>query len=234
MGRAGSRPAVGHDPGVGRGAGEAGGHSPGGHRGAHGNPEDLVAYLARMDAPERAVWQQPARVVRALGLRRGQTVCEVGAGSGYLTLRLARAVGPTGRVFAVEAEPRILEVLVGRVREHRARNVTPVLGLDDDPLVPLGACDLILVVDTYHHFPDGPAYLRRLARSLRPGGRIVNIDFHRRETPVGPPLEHRVAREEFLRDAARAGLRRVREFDFLPYQYFVVLAPARPPSARCP
>lgn len=193
----------------------------------HGNPEDLRAFLARMEAPDRARWQRPGRVVRLLGLRRGQTVCEVGAGSGYFTLRLARAVGPRGRVFAVEAEPRILAILRQRLAKARVRNVTPVLALDDDPLLPAACCDLALVVNTYHHFPDGPAYLRTLARTLRPGGRLANIDFHRRETPVGPPVEQRVARETFLADARRAGLGLVLEFDPLPYQYFVVLRPRR-------
>ena len=194
-----------------------------GHRDRHGNPEDLAAYLARLESPERDQWQQPDRVVRALGLRRGQTACELGAGPGYFAFRLARAVGPRGHVFAVDAEPRMLEVLAARVRERKAPNITPVLGLDEDPLLPPRSCDLILVVNTYHHFPDGPAFLRRLARSLRRGGRIANVDFHRRETPVGPPVEQRVAREDFLRDARRAGLRPMAEPDFLPYQYFVLL-----------
>jgi ubiquinone/menaquinone biosynthesis C-methylase UbiE len=193
------------------------------HRDRHGNPEDLEAYLARLESPERAEWQQPDRVVRVLGMRRGQTACELGAGPGYFAFRLARVVGPGGHVFAVDAEPRMLEVLATRIRKRKTRNVTPVLGMDEDPLLPPRSCDLILVVNTYHHFPDGIAFLRRLARSLRRGGRIANVDFHRRETPVGPPLEHRVAREDFLREARRAGFRVVAEHEFLPYQYFLVL-----------
>jgi ubiquinone/menaquinone biosynthesis C-methylase UbiE len=80
-------------------------------------------------------------------------------------------------------------------------------------------------VDTYHHFPDGPAYLRELTRALRPGGRIVNIDFHKRDLPVGPPMDHKVSREAFLSDAKAAGLKLVAEHEFLPYQYFLVLQP---------
>jgi len=161
--------------------------------------------------------------VRALSLRPGQTVCEIGAGPGYFAFRLARAVGRRGHVFAVDAEPRMLALLGVRLRRSRRRNITPILSLPNDPLLPRGACDLILMVNTYHHLAGGPAYLRRLARALRPRGRIVNIDFHRRETPVGPPLKHRVTREAFLRDARRAGLRLAGEFDLLPYQYFLVL-----------
>lgn len=206
-------------------------HAHRAHQGAHGNPEDLEACIGRLLDPARARWQKPAAVVRALGLRPGQTVAEIGAGVGYFTGRLARAVGPRGRVYAVDPEPRMLEALVARLARAGARNVTPVLGRDDDPLLPPASCDLVLAVNTYHHVPDGPVFLRRLTRLLRPGGRLANVDFHRRETPVGPPLEHRVARETFVREAARAGLRRAVERDFLPYQYFLLLKPSPARSA---
>jgi ubiquinone/menaquinone biosynthesis C-methylase UbiE len=181
--------------------------------------------LGRLEDPARARWQRPARLVRTLGLRSGQTVAEIGSGSGYMVRRLARVVGPRGHVYAVDAEPRMLPVLVERLRRARIANVTPVLARDADPLLPARSCDLVLVVNTYHHLSCGPRYLRRLRRLLRPGGRLVNVDFQRRETPVGPPLERRVAREAFLRDAGRAGFRLVREAMFLPYQYCLVLRP---------
>ncbi|HKC59855.1 MAG TPA: methyltransferase domain-containing protein [Myxococcales bacterium] len=193
--------------------------------GRHGNPEDLDSYIAKMEDPSRAEWQKPDQVLRALALQPGQVVCDVGAGPGYFTLPVARTVGETGRVYAVDVDPRILATLRKRLRDSGVRNVTPVLALDDDALLPPAACDLILVVDTYHHFPGGPAYLRRLARSLRSGGRIVNIDFHKRELPVGPPPEHKLTREEFLSQADAAGLALVQEHTFLPYQYFLVLEP---------
>src|SRR3954471_1517358 len=173
------------------------------HHDKHRNPEDLDSYIARMEDPDRAGWQKPDEVLRALRLAPGEVACDIGAGPGYFALRMARTVA---HVFAVEVETRILQALHKRISKSGLRNVTPVFALDDDPLVPDMACDLIVVVDTYHHFPDGPAYLRRLARSLKPGGRIANIDFHRRELPVGPPVEHKIARDEFLRDAQTAGL----------------------------
>lgn len=195
--------------------------------GRYGNPRDLDAYISRLEDPSRAEWQQPDKVVKALKLHNGQTACDIGAGPGYFTLRLAREVGSSGHVYAVDVEPRILEVLRERVGVPMAKNVTPVLALADDPMLPDGLCDVILVVDTYHHFPDGPSYLARLARSLKRGGRIANVDFHKRETPVGPPVGHRVSRNDFLRDAKRAGLLLADEYTFLPYQYFVVLKPER-------
>jgi ubiquinone/menaquinone biosynthesis C-methylase UbiE len=199
---------------------------PQAHHGAHGNPEDLAGYLARMESPDRAEWQKPDQVLAALGVRAGQTVCEVGIGPGYFALRLAQKVGRRGLVYAVDVEPRVLDAFRERLVRSGLRNVLPVLALPEDPLVPAGACDLILVVNTLHHFEDKPAYLRRLARSLKPGGKLVNIDFFEHELPVGPaPAHNKVSREEFLKFVRGAKLRVLDEEEFLPYQYFFVLQP---------
>lgn len=187
------------------------------------NPADLEDYLQRLEGSERAGWQKPDETVAALQLRPSDTACEIGAGPGYFALRLARTAG---HVFAVEAHPRMLEILRERIASAGAGNVTPVLGLQGDPLLPPASCDLALIVNTFHHFPDGKAYLRRVVRALKPGGRVVNIDFHERELPVGPPPEHKLSRDAFLRIASEAGLRLDREHTFLPWQYFLVLKPA--------
>ena len=191
--------------------------------GQYGNPSDLDDYIAQLASPERDAWQKPDQVVAALGLGKGQTACDIGSGPGYFTLRLARAVGPDGFVYAVDVEARMLQALRERLEKVRLRNVAPVLAMAEDPLLPPGVCDLVLVVDTYHHFPDRSRYLKRLRRSLKPRGRIVNIDYHRRPTPMGPPLDHRVARDVFLEEAAGAGLTLLKEPTFLPYQYFLIL-----------
>ncbi len=174
-----------------------------------GNPEDLRAYVQKLDDPARDEWQKPDEVLRTLGLQPGDVVGEIGAGSGYFTLRIAPCVS---RVFAAEAELRMIEILRDRLEQSGARNVTPILALGDDPLFPDESCDVVLAVNAYHHFPDGPAYLRRVARALRPGGRIANIDFH-----------EKIAREQVLADVALAGLTVVSEHGFLPQQHFLVL-----------
>ena len=194
-----------------------------GKHGRHGNPADLQEYIAKMEAPDREEWQKPAQVLQALALKPGQVACDIGSGPGYFALRLARAVGEGGLVYAVDVEPRILGVLRDRIEKNGARNVVPVLSLPGDPLLPRAACDLILIVDTFHHFPDPVAYLRRLTGSLREGGQLVNVDFHKRDLPVGPGLDHKVSREEFLAKARAAGLVLQSEHSFLPYQYFLVL-----------
>jgi ubiquinone/menaquinone biosynthesis C-methylase UbiE len=189
------------------------------------NPKDLAAYIAEQESPGRAAWQKPEQVLDALELKAGQIVCDIGSGPGYFSLRAAKRVGDGGRVFAVDVEPRILDVLRTRIDAAHVRNVTPVLALATDPLLPPRSCDVVLIVDAYHHFPDRPRYLGRLAALLRPGGRLVNVDWHKQKTAIGPAMDHRIAREDFLADAAKANLRVVAEPKLLPYQYFILLAP---------
>jgi len=173
-----------------------------------GNPTDLTAYVRKLEGPDRDEWQKPGEVLGALELRRDQVVGEIGAGSGYFTLRLAPAVT---HVFAADADVRLVELLRQRVASNSLRNVTPVLALAEDPFLPSGRCDLVLTVNAYHHFPEPPSYLRRVARALRPGGRIAIIDFH-----------EKTKRAQVIRDAKAAGLRVTAEHLFLPQQHFLV------------
>ena len=188
---------------------------------------DLAGYIASLEEPGRAEWQKPDEVIRGLKLGPGETLCDVGSGPGYFALRAARLLEGMGWVYAEDVEASMIDALRDRVSQARLSNVTPILGLPDDPLLPKASCDVILVVNTYHLFPNGPAFLRRLGKSLKPGGRLANIDFHKRETPQGPVLARRVARESFLADAQRASFKLVAEEKFLPYQYFLILKPSR-------
>ncbi|HUL59128.1 MAG TPA: methyltransferase domain-containing protein [Anaeromyxobacteraceae bacterium] len=201
--------------------GPGGGHAHGG-RDRLGNPEYLAEYLAKLEDPERLAWQKPDQVVASLGLVPGGVACDVGAGPGYFAIRMARAVGPAGRVHAIDAEPRMIALLEQRVRQAGLGNVHPLLAEDGAGLPP-EPVDAVLVVNTFHHFRDGAGYLRALAGRLAPAGRIVNVDFHAGELPVGPPPDIKVSREGFLAVAAAAGLVLAREETFLPYQYLLAL-----------
>ena len=202
------------------------------HFDRHRNPADFDRYLEKLEGPDREAWQKPDQLVAALRLRSGDVACDVGAGPGYLALRMARAVGTGGEVYAIDVEPRMVEALRRRAREAGMKNIRAILAMPGRGALPPRRCHLILIVNTFHHFPDGAAYLRGLASRLVPGGRIVVVDFHRRELPVGPPLEHKVSRADFLAVAREAGLERIRERRFLPYQYFVELAPVSAPGRR--
>jgi len=188
----------------------------------HGNPEDLAAYLDKLESPERAAWQKPDEVVAALRLSPGAVACDVGAGPGYFTLRLARAVGPSGRVYGLDVEPRMTALLAERARAAGLANVRPILAPDGDGLPP-EPCQLILLVNAFHHFPDGPGYLARLAGALAPGGRVALLEFFEGELPVGPPPERRVTRAAIDAAVEAAGLRLVAAPTFLPYQHLLLL-----------
>ncbi len=174
-----------------------------------GNPDDLRGYLCRLDDPERDAWQMPDEVLRALELKPQMVVGEIGAGSGYFTFRLARAVA---LVYACDADSRLVEVLRQRIAAAAVRNVIPALAFPDDPVFPAHSCDLVLTVNAYHHFPDPPAYLRRAARALRPGGRLAIVDFH-----------EKVDHDDVRQAATAAGLRLLAEPGFLPQQHFTIL-----------
>ncbi|HYE93945.1 MAG TPA: class I SAM-dependent methyltransferase [Terriglobales bacterium] len=189
-------------------------------------PKELASALQRQLNPRRARWQKPDRLVRALGLRRGQVVAEIGAGPGYFTPRLARAVGPAGHVYAVDPEPAVLDVLRARMKRAGVRNVTPVLGRDDDTLLPRGRCEVAVLINMYHHVHGRVAFLRRLAARLARGARVVNVDWSE-ESEFGPPPRRRVSRARFLRDARRAGLVLVADRALLPHQYFLELRRTR-------
>ncbi len=195
---------------------------------------DFARYLGKLENPERAAWQKPDALVAALGLEPGDVACDVGAGPGYLALRMARAVGPRGAVYAIDVDPRMIEAVTARAAETGLENVHPLLSRPGRAALPPRRCRVVLIVNAFHHFEDGAAYLRRLAGRLAPGGRIVLVDFHRRELPVGPPAGHKLSRAQVVAEARRAGLGLVRERRFLPYQYFLELAPvtARAPGRR--
>jgi SAM-dependent methyltransferase len=203
------------------------GHGHGEHRrDRHGNPEDFAHYLSRLDDPERVAWQKPDQVVAALGLRPGDVACDVGVGPGYFALRIAHVVGPTGRVHAVDVDPRMIELLSRRAADAGLSNVRPILARDGELGLPPEPCAAILAVNSFHHFPDRRGALAQLVSRVAPGGHLAIVDFHGGELPIGPPPDHKVGRETFLEDAQAAGLAVVREETFLPYQWFFLLRPA--------
>ncbi len=174
-----------------------------------GNPDDLREYVAKLDDPEREGWQMPDEVLRALELAPEMVVGEIGAGTGYFTFRLARAAA---LVYASDADPRLVEVLRQRIAAAAVRNVVLALAFPDDPAFPASSCDRVVTVNAFHHFPDPPSYLRRVARALRPGGRLAVIDFH-----------EKVPHDDVRQAALAAGLRLLAEPRFLPRQHFTIL-----------
>ncbi|MFI5397042.1 MAG: class I SAM-dependent methyltransferase [Candidatus Binatia bacterium] len=188
--------------------------------------ENVEHWVSVFDDPARDEWQKPARVVEALQLRPGMCVADLGAGTGYFSAYLAAAVGEAGTVFAVDTEPALVAHLRERAEHERTPRVVPILASADNPRLPVGAVDVVLIVDTAHHLDDRINYLRRLRHVLKPRGRIVVIDFKKQEIPVGPPPEHKLAREQIVEEFGSAGYRLISEPDILPYQYFLIFQPS--------
>lgn len=188
----------------------------------HGHAfSDAEKWARIFDDPEREAWQKPDGVIRTLRLPAEATVADIGAGTGYFAVRLARAV-PSGRVFAVDAEPDMVRYLGERARLAGLANLVPVQGEPNDPKLP-APVDVVLVVNTYHHIAGRVEYFRRLRASLKPGGRVAIIDY-RPEAPAGPPPAMRIASAAVTQELVRAGYVLVGTHSLLPYQYFLVFA----------
>jgi len=157
--------------------------------------------------------------------KRGERVADIGAGSGYFTIPVARAVGPTGVVWALDIAPEMLEYLDFRVKAQKVENIRLRKVLSDDPQLEPASIDTILMIDTIHYVKDRVSYAKKLRAGLAPGGRLVIIDYIPKpmsERPWGPPPEQQVPHRQMDADMAAAGLKVIRAYDFLPEQYFVV------------
>jgi SAM-dependent methyltransferase len=191
------------------------------------------AELAKLEVtklPGRAAWQLPDRVVDALDLTPGDHVADVGAGDGFFVFHLADAVGPAGRVYAVEVEEEKVRELERRVREKGYENVEVVLGELGDPLLPDGAIDLVLLCNVYHHIEDRHDYFLRLQADLRSNGRVAVVEPRELGGWIGwiEPPGHSTPIEVLDDEMGAVGYRLVESFDFLPVQSFVIFTAARP------
>jgi arsenite methyltransferase len=196
----------------------------------HRRPDDIKQYLEQLDSSERDRYQKPAQVIEALNLTPGMAVADLGSGSGYFTRRFVEAVTDRGIVYAVDIEPEMLAyVKESIVHLHVPYNVQFILARPDNPKLPFESVDLIFVCNTVHHLEDRPAYFRNLRSSLKPGGRIVIIDFYpdERSGELGFPKRHLVAREIVIEELTAAGYRLLREHTFLPRQYFLEFVPSQ-------
>jgi len=179
-----------------------------------------AGWLEREDRDQE---QRPDEVIRAMGLRDGQVVADLGAGTGYFTRRLAKAVGPSGRVFAVDIQPEMIAYLKQSVAKAGLTNVVPVLGEGDNPRLPLGAVEWILLVDVYHELQQPKAMLARMREALAPGGKVALIEYRLEgSTALHIRPEHRMSPKQVLAEWEPAGFRLAERLEFLPAQHFFV------------
>jgi predicted methyltransferase len=202
-------------------SGPAAAQTPQTHQHSFGDAEQWAKVF---DDPERDAWQKPHDVIQALALKPDAIVADIGAGTGYFSVRFAHMV-PKGRVYGVDTEPGMVKHLADRAIREGLKNVTAVAGKSGDPRLPEKA-DLIILVDVYHHVDDRERYFRQLRNSLKPGGRVAVIDF-RMDSPVGPPKNARIEPDRVKAEMKRAGYALAQEHAFLPNQYFLVFQPGK-------
>ena len=184
--------------------------------------QDPRAYIAMLDDPARDAYQKPHEVLTALNLKEGEVIADIGAGSGYFTFRLANHVGGSGLVYAVDVSPDMIVHLNRRIRDLLLTNVLTILAAPDDPLLADSSVDRFFISETWHHIENHDRYLALLKKALKPSGQLVMIDFKKTETPVGPPLEMRIDRDDMIKEMEKNGFNLASEYTFLPYQYFLV------------
>jgi precorrin-6B methylase 2 len=175
-----------------------------------------------LDRPEREKEEQPAKLMKALKLKSGDVVADIGAGSGFFTFRLAQEVGPKGKVYAVDIQKEMIAVLRKRMQARKLTNVEPVLGTITDPKLPAASIDLILMVDVYHEFSHPYEMTEAMVKALKPGGRMVFVEYRLEDPRVPIKLVHKMTQKQVLKEMAIHPLRHVETIGVLPRQHIII------------
>ena len=175
-----------------------------------------------LERTEREIEEEPETALNAIGIAPGSTVADVGAGSGYFTVRMARRVGAQGRVYANDLQPEMLAMLASRLQKEGVRNVTLVQGTVDDPKLPAASIDLILLVDVYHEFSQPQIMLRRMREALKPGGRLVLLEYRKEDPSVPIRPEHKMSVAEAKLEVEAEGYTLSRVDSALPRQHILI------------
>lgn len=182
--------------------------------------KDIECWVKMFEDPERDAWQKPAEVVEALNLRPGDVVADIGAGTGYFTRHFAVAVGASGKAIGLDIESGMVEYMREDAKKLNLKNYEARVVKTDDPELAPHSVDVIFLCNTYHHIENRVEYFKNVAKSLKPNGRVINVDFFK-NTDFGPPRDHKLAKEVVLEEMKKAGYRLIKSHGFLPQQYFI-------------
>jgi ubiquinone/menaquinone biosynthesis C-methylase UbiE len=177
--------------------------------------------------PEREDEEHTTRMLRELRLQPGDVACDIGAGNGYHTLEMAKAVAPQGRAIAVDIQPEMLSLLHERAKEKAVSNVETILGEGADPKLPARTCDLVFLADVYHELDDPAAMLAHARRALTDDGKVALLEFRAEDPDVPIKPEHKMSRAQIVRELEANGYVLVRSYDELPWQHLMFFAPKR-------
>jgi ubiquinone/menaquinone biosynthesis C-methylase UbiE len=172
--------------------------------------------------PEREEEEQPDQALHDIGIAKGSTVADIGAGSGAITWRLAQRVGPSGKVYANDIQPRMLELLRQNMSRRKIANVETVLGSADDPKLPSASVDLELLIDVYHEFSHPQEMLRHLREALKPGGRLVLLEYRAEDPAVKIRPEHKMTVVMVKAEVEPEGFNLDKTIETLPRQHILI------------
>ena len=176
-----------------------------------------------LDRPEREKEEQPAKLLPLLKLKPGDAVADIGAGSGFYTFRLADLVGEKGKVFAVDIQPEMLAIIRQRAKAKKITNVVTVAGQVSDPKLPEASTDLMLMVDVYHEFDHPYEMTAAMVKALKPGGRLVFVEFRLEDEDVPIKLVHKMSEKQVLKEMAHfPELKHAKTYTELPWQHVIV------------
>jgi ubiquinone/menaquinone biosynthesis C-methylase UbiE len=175
-----------------------------------------------LDRAERENEEEPDHAIDVLKIAKGSTVADIGAGSGYMTVKLARKVGPDGKVFANDIQQGMLDLLNKRMARTKITNVSAVLGTQDDPRLPLDAVDLVLMVDVYHELSQPQLMLRHIKASLKPNGRLVLLEYRKEDPNIPIKPEHKMSVAEAKLEVEAEGFKLTKTNEDLPRQHILI------------
>jgi len=185
---------------------------------------EVMGHLAAgwLDRPEREKEEQPTRLLDLLKLQPGDVVADVGAGSGYFTFRIVDRIGPKGKAFAVEIQPEMLALIRERMKQRKVTNIELILGTETDPKLPANSTDLILLVDVYHEFSYPWEMTVGMVKALKPGGRLVFVEYRLEDPAVPIKLVHKMTEKQVLKEMKPHPLTHVETLNDLPRQHVII------------
>ncbi len=178
-----------------------------------------------LERPERIEEEDPEKALDAIGIPAGAIIADVGAGTGYFSRRMAKRAGPAGKVYAVDIQPRMIEALKRYAAQENITNIEPLLAKEDDPMLPAGTLDLILMVDVYHEFSRPQAMLKKMREALKPTGRMVLLEYRKEDPNVPIRLEHKMTVEEAKAEIEAEGFKLQKVVGSLPRQHILIFVP---------
>src|SRR5712691_11464977 len=175
-----------------------------------------------LDRAERDQEEDPDRAIDVLKLQKGAAVADIGAGSGYMTEKLSKKVGPMGRVYAADIQQGMIDLINRRIARRKLTNVTPLLSTQDDPRLPIEAIDLVIMVDVYHELSQPQLVLRHIKASLKPGGRLVLVEYRKEDPSVPIKPEHKMSVAEAKLEVEAEGFTLTKVDEALPRQHILI------------